>query len=250
MSPSVPVSTTTQDNSDSFEKVPIAGIVRFSSVDYPGKLAAVLFTQGCPWGCAYCHNSHLQPLRGVTHITPSDLRFFLKDRRNLLDAIVVSGGEPTLHPELPNFIREIKRQGYAMGLHTNGMNPRGLENALPFCDWVGLDVKAPRKLYPAITGADAFDQVISSAKKLIKSKVDHEFRMTFHPALLSEDDIVEAAECLAELNAQKFVLQQFRAQGCSNEELCRATLTSSFAISKKLENRLTKLFPLFTVRGG
>jgi pyruvate formate lyase activating enzyme len=250
VNPSAYAAPVSRNKSDAFQKVPIAGIVRFSSVDYPGKLAAVFFTQGCPWACSYCHNAHLRPLRGDTVVSPAALRAFLKERRGFLDAVVISGGEPTLHPDLPDFALEIKKAGYDLGLHTNGMNSLGLERILPLCGWVGMDVKATRELYPEITGSDAFDQVMVSAKKLIASGTPHEFRMTFHPALLSEKNILEVATHLSKLGAKRFVLQQFRAQGCANQELCRSMATSSLSISQKLNTRLAGLFAEFAVRGA
>ncbi len=242
LAPSVPV--------DPLAKVPIAGIVRFSTLDYPGKLAAVLFTQGCPWKCAYCHNSHLQPLQGGALIPPVALRLFLENRRGLLDSVVLSGGEPTLHADLPAFARTIANLGFTFGLHTNGMNPDGLRAVLPLCGWVGLDVKAPRAGYAAITGAAAFESVDKSARLLIESGIDYELRMTYHPALLSERDILETAEHFSKRGAKKFILQIFRKQGCANKDLCRQKDSMSEGLSQPLLKRLESLFSNWAIRSG
>jgi len=235
---------------DPLAKVPIAGIVRFSTLDYPGKLTAVLFTQGCPWKCAYCHNSHLQPLQGSGLIPPAALRLFLENRQGLLDAIVLSGGEPTLHANLPDFAKSIVNLGFTLGLHTNGMNPDGLRAVLPLCGWVGLDVKAPRARYSAVTGAEAFESVDKSARLLIESGIDYELRMTYHPALLSENDVLETAKHFANRGAKKFILQIFRKQGCADEDLCRQKDFLSENLSQPLLERLESLFAHWAVRSG
>jgi len=235
---------------DALAQVPVAGIVRFSTLDYPGKLAAVLFTQGCPWRCAYCHNTHLQPLTGGKTISPEALRLFLRNRRGLLDAVVISGGEPTLHPGLAAFSKAIAGLGFAVGLHTNGMNPERLRTLLPLCRWVGMDVKAPRPRYKAVTAAEAFEKVERSAGLLITSPVDYELRMTYHPSLLTEREVLETAEHFSRMGAKRFVLQVFRKRGCPDETLCFKSPSPSGDLSRALLEKLTGLFSDFAVREG
>lgn len=235
---------------DSLAKVPIAGIARFSTVDYPGKIAAVFFTQGCPWKCAYCHNAHLQPLQGNTILPPAALHLFLQSRKGLLDAIVISGGEPTLHPNLKEFSESILNYGYILGLHTNGMNPTRLKALLPLCQWVGMDVKAPRGRYAELTNADAFENVSKSAECIIQSSVEYELRMTYHPSLLSENDVLETAEYFSSLGAKTFILQLFRKQGCVDEKLQMSSPCLSDNLSEALLKKLTALFLNFSVRTG
>lgn len=120
----------------------VGGLTRLSASDYPDRLAAVVFCQGCAWRCTYCHNAHLLGKRGEKEIPwPSVIRF-LEGRKNLLDAVVFSGGEPTLQRSLPQAMREVKAMGYLVGLHTAGIVPRMLERVLPLVDWVGMDLKA------------------------------------------------------------------------------------------------------------
>ncbi|OGW79336.1 MAG: anaerobic ribonucleoside-triphosphate reductase activating protein [Omnitrophica bacterium GWA2_52_8] len=228
----------------------MAGIVRFSTLDYPGKLAAVLFTQGCPWKCAYCHNAHLQPLQGGAMIPPAALRHFFENRRGLLDAIVLSGGEPTLHSRLPDFAETILKFGFALGLHTNGMNPAGLQSLLPLCHWIGMDVKAPRTRYAAITGVAAFENVEKSARLLIESGIDYELRLTYHPALLAEDEVLETARHFSHIGAKSFILQVFRPQGCSAENLILKNPFKIGDLSRALTEKLAGLFPYFAIRNG
>ncbi|MGE3163240.1 MAG: anaerobic ribonucleoside-triphosphate reductase activating protein [Burkholderiales bacterium] len=121
----------------------VGGLTRLSACDYPGKLAAVIYCQGCAWRCAYCHNPELQPARGAYEIPWPEVIAFLEKRRGLLDAVVFSGGEPTQQPGLAAAMREVKAMGYYIGLHTAGIVPRRLAEVLPLADWVAMDAKAP-----------------------------------------------------------------------------------------------------------
>lgn len=120
----------------------VGGLTRLSATDYPDKLAAVVFCQGCAWRCGYCHNPELQSRRGREEIAWPEVLAFLGRRRGLLDAVVFSGGEPTLQAGLAAAMREVKALGYLVGLHTAGIVPRRLAEVLPLVDWVAMDVKA------------------------------------------------------------------------------------------------------------
>lgn len=131
----------------------VGGLTRLSASDYPDRLAAVVYCQGCAWRCTYCHNPHLLPARGSEDIPWLQVVAFLERRRGLLDAVVFSGGEPTLQPALGSAMREVKAMGYLVGLHTAGILPRALERVLPLADWVAMDLKAPFDRHHEITGA-------------------------------------------------------------------------------------------------
>ena len=141
----------------------IGGVTRLSASDYPGKLAAVLFCQGCAWRCSYCHNTHLLEKRSACEIPWADILAFLKKRQGLLDAVVFSGGEPTLQPELGEAMQEVKALGYLVGLHTAGIVPERLQEVLPLVDWVSMDLKAP------FHGHDRVTQVAGSGKRAQRS---------------------------------------------------------------------------------
>ena len=131
----------------------VGGLTRLSAADYPGgKLAAVLFCQGCAWRCGYCHNAHLMSFKARSLIPWKEILQFLQRRRGLLDAVVFSGGEPTLQPSLKSAVAEVKSLGYLVGLHTAGIVPRRLAEVLPLLDWVGMDVKAPWEEHSRVTG--------------------------------------------------------------------------------------------------
>lgn len=132
----------------------VGGLTRLTSIDFPGRLAAVVYAQGCPWRCGYCHNPEL--LDASAPATPAALDWpqvlaFLDKRRGLLDGVVFSGGEPTLQTALPAALREVRAMGFQTALHTGGMYPERLSALLPLLDWVGLDIKGPLQRYDAIT---------------------------------------------------------------------------------------------------
>jgi pyruvate formate lyase activating enzyme len=129
----------------------VGGLTRCSATDYPGKLAAVVYCQGCAWRCGYCHNPELQPARAGKAIAWSEVLTFLERRRGLLDAVVFSGGEPTQQPGLEGAMREVKEMGFLVGLHTAGIVPWRLEKVLPLADWVAMDAKAPFAEHERVT---------------------------------------------------------------------------------------------------
>lgn len=130
----------------------LGGLTPLSASDYPGKLAAVVYCQGCAWRCSYCHNPHLLPPRSGSELPWNGVLGFLKRRRGLLDAVVFSGGEPTLQPSLQEAIGEVKALGYLVGLHTAGIAPRALERVLPLVDWVAMDLKGDWERHHEVTG--------------------------------------------------------------------------------------------------
>jgi len=144
----------------------VGGLARLSAADYPGKLAAVVFCQGCAWRCGYCHNPELQPPRGAGEIPWPVVRAFLERRRGLLDAVVFSGGEPTLQRGLGAAMREVKAMGFLVGLHTAGCVPGRLAEVLPLVDWVAMDLKG---------GFDAHERVTRVPGSARRARRSHEF---------------------------------------------------------------------------
>lgn len=161
----------------------IAGLTPLSTVDYPKHLAAVLFTQGCPLRCGYCHNPHLIPNNKNNELMDwSSVKKFLEKRVGFLQAVVFSGGEPTLQSTLPEAIKEVKEMGYKIGLHTAGVYPTRIEKILNDIDWIGLDVKALPENYERVTGRKSIaDNVDQTLKMIMDSNIDYEVRITVHP---------------------------------------------------------------------
>lgn len=147
----------------------VGGLTRCSATDYPGKLAAVLYCQGCAWRCGYCHNPELQPARARREIPWAEVKAFLEKRRGLLDAVVFSGGEPTQQPGLAAAMREVKALGFLVGLHTAGIVPRRLAEVLPLANWVAMDVKARFADHERVTGVRGSGARARLSERLIRS---------------------------------------------------------------------------------
>jgi len=198
----------------------VGGFTPLSTTDWPGMLAAVVFCQGSPWRCGYCHNPDLIPARGDSEIPWADVLAFLRRRRGLLDAVVFSGGEPTAQAGLVDAVREVRALGFRIGLHTGGMYAQRLAEVLPLVDWVGLDVKAPFADYARITGAaGSGERALAGLQQVLASGVDHEIRTTVHPALLGDTAVIGLARDLADLGVKRYVIQAFRSQGCQDDSL-------------------------------
>ncbi|WP_212758215.1 anaerobic ribonucleoside-triphosphate reductase activating protein [Usitatibacter palustris] len=215
-------------------------------MDFPGRVSTVVFVQGCPWRCGYCHNPHLQPRSGRDTGWAS-VRSLLARRRGLVDAVVFSGGEPTSDPALVPAIKEVREQGFAAGLHTAGIYPPRLERALREVDWVGIDVKAPFERYAAVTGvAGSGVAARKSLQAVLDADCAYEVRMTLHPALATAGDVRELAGSLVAMGVRHFALQRFRSRGCANPAM--RTGARAWEPDAALLAELTAAFPSFTYR--
>lgn len=227
----------------------VGGIAPFTATDYPGQLAAVVFVQGCPWRCGYCHNTHLQPRTREGAVSWAKVMSFLARRVGLIDAVVFSGGEPTSDPALATAIGDVRALGFKIGLHSAGTHPRRFERVLPLVDWVGFDVKAPFDDYEQVTRireSGTFAQ--RSLEALLASGVDYECRTTAHPSLLTEADLLKLAHALSSMGVKKHYLQIFRKQGSADAAL-NAVGTTGYPSGPTLDE-MSRLFPTFDVRRG
>lgn len=192
----------------------VGGLTRLSTCDWPGQLAATVFCQGCAWDCPYCHNPGLRAMEAEQPIAWTSIRDFLQARKGLLDAVVFSGGEPLLQPALFDAVAEVRSLGFRVGLHTTGMLPERFAALLPQLDWVGFDIKAPRKEYVRIAGIECSgDTAFASLQALIGSRVPYEVRTTLHPALISIEEMLVLKEELLKEGVTHFSVQHFRSQG-------------------------------------
>lgn len=224
----------------------VGGLVPLSTTDFPGRLSAVVFLHGCPWRCVYCHNPQLQsrPARG--ELPWPEVLDFLDRRKGLLDAVVFSGGEPTLQASLARSIAEVRRRGFAAGMHTAGIYPRRLASVLPSLDWVGFDIKAGFEDYTRVTGRrTSASAARESLDLLLASGTRHEVRTTWHPALISADQLLRMAKGLARRGVREFALQAFNPDGCMDATL-RAQPRA--APDRDLVASLSGLFERFTLR--
>jgi pyruvate formate lyase activating enzyme len=192
----------------------IGGLTPLTSIDFPGRLAAVVFCQGCPWRCGYCHNPDLLDATARGAVPWSQVRAFLQCRRGLLDGVVFSGGEPTLQAALSHAVADTRSLGFETALHTGGMYPERLAALLPQLDWVGLDIKGPWRSIDAITGArDGAARVQASLNNLLGSGVAYECRTTWHPGLFGVDELRALADELAACGVRRWSVQECRMPG-------------------------------------
>ena len=194
--------------------VPIKGLIETSFIDWPGRMAAVLFTGGCNFRCPFCHNPDL--VINSTNLATIPFRSVLKRlkaRKDWVDRVVVTGGEPTIHARLPHMIEILNGAGFRVKLDTNGSHPDIVRSLVEegLVDFVAMDVKGPLAVYKRFCGVDP--DVIAIRKTisfLLEGKVPYLFRMTVVPVLHREEDVLVVAGSLRA--AARFVLQQFRPQ--------------------------------------
>jgi pyruvate formate lyase activating enzyme len=220
----------------------VKGFQKLTLIDYPDKIACIIFTFGCNFRCWYCHNPELVLDDGVEPIKEEDIFKFLSERKEIFDGVCVTGGEPTLHKDLPQFLARIKQLGFLVKLDTNGTNPKMLKYLIKkgFVDYVAMDIKAPLKKYEKVVRAKIDKEaIIKSVDLLKKGSVNYEFRTTVVPSLLNENDIFAIGKWLK--GAKKFYIQQFKGL---------KTLEKNFVLKKpypkkKLEEFCNILKPFF-----
>ncbi|MBU0647134.1 MAG: anaerobic ribonucleoside-triphosphate reductase activating protein [Patescibacteria group bacterium] len=221
----------------------IGGLQKISLLDYPGYLAAIIFTQGCNFRCQFCYNPQLVlPISGDNfkytgfninndqsqedHLEykEDDLFVFLKSRVDKLDAVVITGGEPTIHKDLVDFIIKIKDLGFLVKLDTNGSNPEVIKELInkKLVDYFAMDIKASKEKYQQVAGAQVdWEKIKESVKIIMTSNLPYEFKTTVVPEFFDQSDIQSIGELIA--GANKWYLQKFK----SNIDL----------VNVKLENK-------------
>lgn len=192
------------------KQIQIGGLVSFTTIDYPGKLAAVLFLKGCPLNCEYCSNSHLIPV-GEGEYDPDKVFDWIKNRVGKLEAIVFSGGEALMQSDaVIEYMQRVKELGFAIGLHTNGFYPQMLQRVCDIVDWVGLDFKATREHYADLTKIDiAYDRMIESLKYWVSTGRGLEVRTTCDPRFVSKSDLLEIAKTASGFGVKNFAVQKY-----------------------------------------
>jgi pyruvate formate lyase activating enzyme len=223
----------------------IAALGSVSLVDYPGFIAAVIFTQGCNFRCGYCHNPTLLNSDGPPQfIAETDVLEHLNRRQCILDGLVVTGGEPTLQPGLETFIQQVKEMGFRVKLDTNGTSPPVLERLITgkLLDYVAMDIKAPPERYPEICGQSVdLAAVRESIQLLRQATIPYEFRTTLAPGLGMED----LRQIIAWIGERSnFVLQRCRA--VKNQHQISIKKNTG---DLKIASEFRKQFSLFQLRG-
>lgn len=187
----------------------IGGLQKCSLIDYPGKISAIIFTIGCNFRCPYCHNPELVD-ETATEMTEEEIFSFLERRKNLLDAVTITGGEPTIHEDLIPFIERIRALGFLVKLDSNGTNPHVLKEILVrgLVDYIAMDIKSPLPTYVETVARPVSVQKLRESIRLImESGVDYEFRTTVVKSLLSPADILAIVGEIR--GAKQYFLQKF-----------------------------------------
>jgi len=191
----------------------IGGLQKLSLIDYPGKVAATVFTAGCNFFCPFCHNPDLVDIKNRKNqlfISEPEFFDFLAQRQGMVEGICVSGGEPTLQADLPEFLAKIKDLGFLVKLDTNGARPEILEDLLSknLIDYVAMDIKGPLENYGKIVKIDVDLEQIHKSTQIVRQFPSYEFRTTVVPGLHKASDFLSIARWLE--GAERYYLQQFR----------------------------------------
>ncbi|MFA5368626.1 MAG: anaerobic ribonucleoside-triphosphate reductase activating protein [Candidatus Paceibacterota bacterium] len=233
----------------------IGGLQKVTLVDYPAKVACTVFLSGCNFRCPFCYSQELvlpEFIKNHPQINEEQFFSFLKERKGLIDGCVVCGGEPTINPELPKFLKKIKELGFAVKLDTNGSNPEMLKKIIneKLVDYIAMDIKAPLRedKYSQVNGASLSIKKIKDSIDLIKnSGIDYEFRSTIVPGLHSKEDIIEMANDITP--AEKYFLQQFRNEK-ETIDLALNKINPNYPddFLSQVEKEIAPLFKIFKIR--
>ncbi len=204
----------------------LGGLQKTTLIDYPGKVGAIIFTIGCNFRCPYCHNPELVD-ETATQIPEEEIFAFLAKRKGLLDAVTITGGEPTLHDDLVPFIRKIKEMGFLVKLDTNGTNPHVVKQLIDenLVDYIAMDIKSPIEKYSGTVARPVdVERIRESIALLIQGKIGYEFRTTIVKSLLTFDDIRGIGEDIK--GAKRYYLQKFVPTKTLNPAFIRKTTYS------------------------
>jgi len=183
------------------------GFQKTSLLDFPDRISSILFTVGCNLRCPFCYNRRLILDPKPPFLSEEDALEILLSRKKYVDAVVITGGEPTMNRDLPEFIRRLKENGFHVKLDTNGFYPETLRKCLPYLDYVAMDVKTSLEKYKLL-GVKNIDNLLSSIRMIMEGKVDYEFRNTVVPRIVNEKDIPKIGRIIK--GAKRFAFQQFR----------------------------------------
>lgn len=224
----------------------ISGFQKLTLLDFPGKVACIIFTQGCNFKCPYCQNSGLIGHENENLIEEEEVISYLKKRQGILDGIVISGGEPTIQKDLALFMKKIKELGYLIKLDTNGSNPNLIKKLLDeeLVDYIAMDIKNVIEDYKDVTGVKVAEDNIKKSIKLLKmSKIDHEFRTTI---IKNIHDINIINKICSYVKDEKMFLQNFeQSENVLDKSLESFTNKELIDIQKKIKER----YPNVVVRG-
>jgi len=209
-----------------------SGLQKTSLVDFPNRVASVLFTPGCNLRCPFCHNWRIVVDPKPPFLNEETALKILESRKKYVDAVVVTGGEPTIHNELPRFLKKLKERGFAVKLDTNGLDSQALEKCLPYIDYVALDVKTSLEKYSRL-GVVNTNELLRTIEMLRTGKVEYEFRTTVVPSFVDAEDIARIGELVK--GAKTLAFQQFIPEDTLDKALATLKPYSQEIIQKYAE---------------
>jgi len=229
----------------------LGGFQKLTLIDYPGKIAATVFTVGCSFRCPFCHNPELVlgSQLSVRSNIEKDFFEFLKKRKEKLEGICITGGEPTIHPDLIGFIEKIKKLGFFVKLDTNGSRPDILRNIIQkkLVDFIAMDIKDSPEKYQKTSGGKAdVERIKLSVKMIMNSGIPYEFRTTVVPGIHEEKDFEKIAKWIQ--GARAYYLQEYRETKILDPKLKKITKGKSVDL-EKIRNKIQKNFVKFGIRG-
>ena len=224
--------------------IQIGGLVSFTTIDYPGKLSAVLFLVGCPLRCAYCSNPHLLDV-GPGEYDPEKVYNWLQSRVGKLEAVVFSGGEALMQGDATiSFIKRVRDLGFAIGLHTNGFYPKMLERAAEYVDWIGLDYKATRSKYEQLVGNSiAYDNMIQSLEFWKTTGKDFEVRITCDPRFVDKNDLIAIVDDLSARSIHTVAIQKYIPHFEDDAHKTTADQRNQFFDDTELRHKISAMVP-------
>ncbi len=201
----------------------IAGLQKTSLIDYPNNISCIVFTQGCNFRCPYCHNPSLITAEEDNFLPLKEFWNFLEERRNLIDGVTITGGEPTLQSDLIQFIKKIREMDLKIKLDTNGTRPETLKELfqLDLINYLAMDIKAPLNKYAKIVGDVDIEKIKKSINLILNLDINYEFRTTVVPTLHQKDDLMEIGKTIK--GCKNYYIQNFRPINTLNPELEKLT---------------------------
>ena len=227
--------------------VDIRGIQKTSLVDYPPNIACAVFLGGCNMRCGFCYNLDIV-LSRPAQIPDKEFFEFLEERKNILDAVCITGGEPTMQKYLPEFMMNIKKRGLKVKLDTNGTNPEMLRNIIDnkLVDYIAMDIKGPIEDYEKICGCNVDTEAVKKSIGQVKRIFDYEFRLTVVPKFINKDNILRIGELLK--GSKRMFLQQFQSAETISPDI-KDMQPYSVAELEEMKNLLKPYFYRVEIRG-
>jgi len=235
----------------------IGGLQKTTLIDFPGRVAATIFTVGCNFRCPFCHNKDLVTVNNFKkssfeQVQEEELFRFLESRKGILDGVCITGGEPTIQKDIIDFCRKLKDLSLEVKLDTNGTRPGVIDKLLKdnLVDYIAMDVKNDFDNYKKAVGLKTdIEKVVESLKKIIQAKIEFELRTTVVPGIHNKANLEKLAGQLKELSSRSFlVLQNFQPQNCLDDKLCSKEPFTSKELDKMLK-AVKKILPKSKIRG-